>query len=761
MRKNVRYIILILGIVFVSFTNATENWRTHLMYASVTQVAETPTKVFGLSDGALFAYDKSTQQITVYTKANGLSDSKVSSIIYSTDNQTLVIIYDNANIDLLADNGSISNIPFLKNKAIGVDKTINKVNIYGDIAYLSAPFGIIAIDLKQKLVANGYMLKMKINAVAVLNNTIYAATQNGVLSCSFTSNLFDPNRWTLYNSIVVSDLEVFENDLVGLNKSSGIYKITLSNSELKLGSSTFLRLKKINNQLFVNDISELTRINSWSDIQSFQGENIIDFSSLNSDNQLWSANGTSGLNSFLNTNGLPTFKTMLIKPKGPIANSPYRIKFRGDELISVGGGAWDDRYNIQAQINFFKNGNWSNIATDTISAQGAQSRDFTDFVIDPRDPNHLFISSYGEGVFEFQNNKLVKIHDHSNSAIETVSFLAGINHYDRVFGITYDKNNNLFVANMLVKNSIKVLTNDNNWISYNTPGFSNKFSIFNLITASNGLIVGLCNGAGAGIFFIDTKKTIADQSDDQTIFYSTFNFLNNTSKLSISPNNLYSVAEDQSQKIWFGTEQGVLCVPSLATIFNADYTFVRPRAIDGNGNPDYLLNNEKVTAIAVDNANRKWLGTMVNGIFLVNEDGTKIIKHFTYENSPLLSNKILSIAIHPTTGEVFIGTDKGLISYTNDALESKKSFSEVYAYPNPVKPEFDGDITITGLKAGATIRIADSKGNSVFEGKCETEEILWNGKDSNNNRVDTGVYSVFAAVPGSLESMVTRIFIIK
>ncbi|MFX7731994.1 hypothetical protein ABTK10_20905, partial [Acinetobacter baumannii] len=66
----------------------------------------------------------------------------------------------------------------------------------------------------------------------------------------------------------------------------------------------------------------------------------------------------------------------------------------------------------------------------------------------------------------------------------------------------------------------------------------------------------------------------------------------------------------------------------------------------------FLFKGEQVQSIAVDGANRKWIGTK-NGAWLIAEDGTQILAHFTSANSKLLHNNILKIGIHPITGEVF------------------------------------------------------------------------------------------------------------
>jgi hypothetical protein len=182
---------------------------------------------------------------------------------------------------------------------------------------------------------------------------------------------------------------------------------------------------------------------------------------------------------------------------------------------------------------------------------------------------------------------------------------------------------------------------------------------------------------------------------------------------------------------------------------------------DGTQLADYLLESEKIRTICVDGGNRKWIGTESNGAYLVSDNGQETIFHFTSENSPLLSNKVLSIAIHPLTGEVFIGTDKGLVSYRSDAIEGKSTYSDVYAFPNPVRPDYEGLITITGLLANSTVRITDINGNSIFEGISEGGQITWNGRNRLGNRLSSGVYLVYAATSDGLDGIVSKILILK
>ncbi len=231
------------------------------------------------------------------------------------------------------------------------------------------------------------------------------------------------------------------------------------------------------------------------------------------------------------------------------------------------------------------------------------------------------------------------------------------------------------------------------------------------------------------------------------------------------PSRIASFAEDRDGKLWVGTADGVIVINDPVAMLNPSATIERvkvPRN-DGTVYADYLLDSQLVTSIAVDNANRKWMGTSTSGLYLVSADGKEIIENFNTDNSYLPTNEILSVVCDPKSNIVYVGTRYGLAEYSSDASPAAGDYSEVYAYPNPVRPDYGGWITVKGLMDDSLVKIADAAGNVFFQGRSEGGMITWDGCNAAGQRVKTGVYYVFASQGGDSGSSgaVTKIMVIN
>jgi ligand-binding sensor domain-containing protein len=396
------------------------------------------------------------------------------------------------------------------------------------------------------------------------------------------------------------------------------------------------------------------------------------------------------------------------------------------------------------QISIHQDNNWINITHSTIT-------DAMRALIDPVDENHMFISTWGGGLLEYQDNTLVKQYTEVNSPLQTI--IPG-KPYVRLCGLALDKDKNLWITQNEVPGSIKVLKADGSWIV--NPVTIDAPTIGDLIITGTGHKWIVLPG-GNGLFVFDDNNTPAAFGDDR---YKKM-LVEDTEKQVIS--FVYSIAEDLDGNIWVGTDQGPLIYYTPERVFDENLKANRikiPRN-DGSGLSDYMLKSETITSIAVDGANKKWLGTFSSGAYHLSPDGTILINNFNEQNSPILSNSIVSLAIDNKSGDIWFGSSKGIQSFRGNATTGDEKFTNVYTFPNPVREDFTGNVTITGLMRDSQISITDISGNLVYKTVSDGGQATWDLKTYNGKRVATGVYLVFCASNDGSKSFVTKMLIFR
>ena len=764
MKKIIFSLLYFLITSVTSAQMAIGEWQAHLAYNNVTQTAPAGNLIYAVSDGALFSYNTEDQSISLFNKVNLLSDTGISYIKYSSIHNTLIIVYKNSNIDLLT-NESIYNIPDFMNKTMSQDKTLNSINIVGDYAYFSTNFGILILNLKKKEISNTYVLNKKVYSSVVKDNVIYAATADGLYSGKLSDNLLDANNWVLSNAIAFNQLAIFENKIIGNQPNNGIYSFDNNSQELtNIISGNFSYMEVFDNKLIAGNGNSIAIFDHYNSIKYMDLDDNFNHLSYTKINDLyWGSNGDKGLNGYkLNNNKLEKTVSSII-PESPKRNLPYYMTFTNNRLLICGGGMDYDRLNNPGTIMMMENNKWYNFQEEGIKeVTGLDYKDITSVIQDPNNPEHHFASSGGEGVYEFMNRKFVKLYSINNSTLQTIFPKESYKfNYVRTNGLQYDKNHNLWVLNSYVDSVINVLKDDGKWISFYHPELIGKPTFERIIFDKRGWAWITSMRYEPGVFCFNTNGTLEDTSDDKTKFIGSFI---NQDGTNLGKLKILSIVEDKDGAIWIGTEKGPIVIYNPTNFFDDDFycTQIKVPRNDGTNLADFLLSNERINAICVDGGNRKWIGTESNGIFLLSEDGLETIHHFTTENSPLLSNKIQSLALNPKTGELFIGTDQGLISYMSDATEGENTFSETaHAFPNPVKPDYTGLITITGLIRDSNVKITDINGNLIFAGNSVGGQFTWNGRNSKGKKVASGIYLVLAADAEGKEGIATKILIIK
>ena len=762
--KRFLYIFICLNILLqAGYAQSTGTWRSYLSYHNTTLVAEGNNHVFAVADGSLYSYNKDDESINYYSKETNpaLSDIQITSIGFNQNQNTLIITYLNGNIDLLGENGTI-NFPFLMENNNIQDKGINDIYNYNETAYLAAEFGIVVINTQKKEIKETYRLNTSVTSVVIKDNYIYAATSDKVLRASLNENLIDPNNWYPYDVIsdgVVYQLGMFKNTLCFFIKGKGIYYQSGNNIQTLLANNAITGMKIENEKLITYSSTELFIYSSLTEREKGNISDIKDVSSTKNNNKFWLATGKKGITGIERT-GVNQYQTILsdIKNDSPIQNYSYFLTIHNNNKLYVaGGGRWTDRFNWPGTVMIYDTQEkvWNNIPNIE------NFTDATSIAIHPDDENHFFVSSWGRGVYEFKNNELINKYGRNNSSLSSASPDWNPDSYIRVEGLRFDNNNNLWMTNSGVSDVIKVMKPDGNWVSIHVPEVTHTVLADKILITNNGdKWINLVRGSNSsGILVYNEKGTLEDTSDDEFVYFSSL--YERTG--SIGATEYFCITEDKNGDIWIGTNRGAIILYNASNVLvNKENTrFNRITYTDENGETTAFLMDERVKAIAVDGGNRKWLGTGNDGLYLVSEDGKKVIEHFTVENSPLLSNTIESLTINNKTGEVFIGTDKGLISYWGDATEGSESYSNIYAYPNPVRPSSNQKVIITGLMENSNVKITDVKGNLIYQTKSVGGQISWDCRNKGGKYVASGVYLVIAATPEAKESVVTKIAVVQ
>ena len=706
--------IILTAFVSVKGQNVpTYNWQEHLSYQNAKCIVEVENNIYCATENGLFYYNKDDYTINRLNKINGLSDVGISSLAYDKENKIVIIAYNNTNIDLIK-NESVVNITDIKLKEIFGEKKINSIYINNGIAYLSCSFGLVLLDLEKEEVKDTYKIGeggnfVGINDCAINDTSVFAATTDGFYYANVnSSSLFNFNTWVKHP-----------------NYSGEIRDITITPSELivNVGNSMFVRYFN-NTTIQTSDTAIHLELDNSSQL-TLTSSNFIKLQDviIDNDNILWIADSVNSLMKFENLTYHST-----IKPNGPSSNSIHKINILNDNLTLL-----------------------HNQEKNSIS----ESSDMIEWTANNYNTNIISSVKIGDQTFYgSSSNSLISV---ENNIVTNYSFQNTNNVIDsneNIVSLLTDTDNNLWGAKSHSSSPLFCKTNQNEWISYNMPFVANQSTeIGEMIIDDYGQKWGI--RTNNGLFVYNDNNTISDKSDDQ--------FTKITAGLGSGnlPNNyVYCLANDLEGNIWVGTKEGVCVFYSPSSVFSGYNFDAQQIIVEENGFGQYLLNAEIVYTIAIDGGNRKWIGTLGSGLFLLSEDGTEEIFHFTDENSPLLSNTILDIEINHETAEVFIATDKGLMSFRSDATQSAQHPDDLHIFPNPVRESYNGIITINGLSYESNVKITDVSGNLVFETNSEGGTAIWNGSDINNNRVGTGVYLVLSSDKYGREKTIGKILFI-
>ena len=752
-------------------------WKLHLSYYIATKSEAGGSAIYSLMNGNLLSYDTEDGEVRTYDHMDILSDAGIAYIAYSNEADKLLIVYNNGNIDLLDKDDNVQNLSSLKDKTM-LNKEVANVSIAGSMAYLATGFGFVEVDMKEGVFRNTYRLPYTIYCITASDEAVFIGTPEGIRYCKKEDNLQLAENWKIrlgwggFNSI-----HFFQNKLVAKNQD-GIFVLDPYNTskQYRIARGNFTSLKQTGKQLFwhnkttygyTSDVSgtdeaslnaAVTTIpyeNNWNDISYLNGT-------------FWTSEQENGLRGYKISGNefVPTGE--VIQPSSPIRDLGYSVSWAGDRLLVAGGINTVSGFKNPATSMFYENGEWTNFTELETTGKLAKVEpvNTTDLVQDPLDNTHHFASLYRSGLCEYKDGKFVELYNAINSPLRSGLKTAHTmrEFYRQVFcsALSYDAEGNLWMAQSMLDTTFYVRKPDGKWLELYYENFRQTSLIDKILHHSSGIkLVSSRRLDKRGVFCIDMKGT-ERTTDDKTRLLQDFVNQDNTPYL---PDQFFCLCEDLEGMVWVGTSAGLFVIEDVTKVFDKDFYFtqIKINRNDGSGLADYLFNDVAISCIAIDAANRKWIGTQANGAYLISADGQEMLHHFTTEDSPLLSNNVQSIAVHPGTGEVAFGTDKGICTFISDATtpEEELEKSNVVVFPNPVTPDYNGPIAIRGLVENSEVKIISTGGQLVWNGTSSGGTCTWNGVANNGKPVASGIYHVVANTPEGDKAIMTRIVIVR
>jgi ligand-binding sensor domain-containing protein len=762
MEKKILYVLVLL-LMQSGFAQNKLLWQGYFSYNHIKDISDSPVAIYAATDNALFSKNTAANIIKTINTVDGLSGQTISSLYHSELFRKTLIGYQNGLMTVINEaDGSILKVVDIINKQLPANlKKINHFVEHNGIVYVSCDFGIVQFNLKTLQFGDTYFIgdngaQINVRQATIYNGFIYAATNSGLRRASITNeNLVDYNQWTVVTGGDWSSIETNDTRLVAINTSGYINNYD-SVSGTFVGftslpeSAKDMRAK--NHNLFITTASTVYIYDNQMVLQRQIKNSDIATTTLS-----FTCATTVGDNVYIGTDenglyvsklsGASGFENMM--PIGPSRNNIFAINVTSNSLWAV-YGTYDAAYNPYPLdsygISKYNTAGWLNIPYEKLF----QAKSISRVIVNPNNENQVYASSFFSGLLKIDNETPSVLYNQANSGLETLTF-AGPNYIDiRINGTAFDKSGNLWVTNSLIKNGLKVLRTNGQWQTFpiSTVLIKPEDASFSNVAIDK-----------------NNTKWIGSYRDGVI----GFNEGSNTFKkitVGIDNGNLpivdvRAVAVDAKDQLWIGTTRGLRVLSNVNNFRTENQLKANPIIIMDDGLAQELLYEQFITAIVVDGANNKWKGTADSGVFLVSPNGQETKYHFTINNSPLPSNQINDIGINSATGEVYIATNKGMISFKGIATQANEDLNNVYVYPNPVRPEFSGTVKIAGLLDKANIKITDIEGNLVYETTSEGGTIEWDTTAFGKYRVASGVYMIIISAQDGGETKVKKVMIIR
>ena len=800
--------LLVLWAVVTALTAQAQDpsWKTPRAYHVARQCAVASSgKVFVLYDGnyqtqslwrstvardlsgALLSWD--TEQnalIRTYDRCSGLSDQKIAYIRWCQAARTLVIVYENGNVDLLDETDNVTNLPQVRDVSIP-GKVINDLTVSGSKAYISADFGLAVIDVGNRVLEEVYRMKMAVKSTAIAGGQYVFAAKDSVCSAPFGVNLNDAKqirtlaRDVTYNRVAASSDRFFVSntkDLAFFRLSDGALTPEGIQRVQRAGSLYFTDMSAEHGKVLLlrsdGHLLLLPTSDPTASAQDVTCSKYLTGASFDG-TTYWLSEGMDGFSAYkLKGEALQNTEVHGIAVESPMRDLSYRLRYEGDRLLVAGGRNVVGTEDLNPfTASYCEGGRWYTVDEKaSLEAGVKQHADFNhwnglDVVQDPMDASHLFVSAYRSGLEEYRDGKFVQRYDADNSPL--VSILPDAQtyyNYVSCSALEFDENANLWLAQQQVDVILRVKKAAGGWaeLSHESLVGANKLDRFFFTSSSyNGERIRLLSSNGwvnTGLFAFTVNSNLKFAASRLCS-----NWLNEAG-VKITPERYFCFSEESDGSIWMGTDMGLYILEDPRTVFASGTPQLHQIIInrdDGSGLADYLFDGIPITAMTRDAKGNKWVGTDGSGIYRISSDGQVQQYHYDTSNSPLPSNTVNDIAVNPVTGEVAVATMEGLALLKTGEVPPAESldYDNILIYPNPVVPGYHGLITITGLTENAEVKILSSSGQLVWYGHSTGGMCRWNGHCRNGGRVASGIYHVVCSTEDGDEAVIARIVMMK
>lgn len=703
-------------------------WRTHHSYQAIHAIAIGNNQVYGASSTGIVVVNADNSLSTI-TRLDGLGSADITSLAYDAPRSQLLVTYADGLLDIVKSNEIVSFTTLKNSPTITGSKKINQVVVQGALAYLATDYGVVVFDLNQLEVKETWRdlgpsgQLWSINQCTFLNDSIFLATQQGVMVGSLTDNLLDFANWKRFSTgaftNAVDAIASFNNRIYAAIDGQGLFVYEDGIWSLQDFAGSDFHSLNAGNQLWIMESDNLWKLNASNELEQVTDIKIEQpvFATEDGSGDSWIGDLRNGLVS--DRSG--AFESYI--PNGPTFSGGFRLsKNQGHDIFAVSGG-YTSTFTPAGKsedVNAFSSGSWR--SEGTLLTTDVTDVDFTS--------TKTIVSTFGSGLQVVENNNAI-LYTNGNSPLST----------NRVTASAVSKDG-IWVTNYGASLSLHLLKGDNTWESFSFPFSAAQYPTDLLVDGLNQVWMILNPAQGGGLL-------VFDRESNEHVYLTEA-----TGSGSLPSRQVYSLTLDRNGFVWVGTAAGVAYL-NPGQVLSGNVNSVKP-VVNGR----ILLRDETTTAMAVDGGNRKWLGTR-NGVWLFDAFGETPIHNFTTDNSPLPSNEILDVEIHPVTGEVFFATPRGIVSYRSDATESSGSFTNVKIFPNPVLSTFSGQVSISGLATDARVKITDIAGKLIWETSANGGTATWHVRDYNGNRAASGMYLVIAISQDGLDSVVGKIAVVN